>query len=438
MPLDPRLPVVVGVGQLVRRPRPEDVPSLAEPADMMVEALRLAAADSGAGDALLQRADSIRIVDLLSWRYANPAALVAERIGASPRETLRTTTGGNTPQALVNDTAAAIQRGDLDVALVAGAEAIYTRLLARKTKDWLQWTQQGDGTPAPVVYGDDRPGTNDVEQARSIVMPTQVYPMFENALRAGRAAPSTSTSATSPSCGPASPPSPPANPYAWSPRLPHGRGDPHRHARQPHDRVPLSEVHELQHPDRPGRGRHRLLGRGGPRRWACPRTSGCSCTAGADAHDHWCVSERADLARRPPPSPPCGRSRASTWPASAPTTWPTSTSTRASPSAVQIAAAELGLGASTRAAHRHRRPVLRRRARQQLRRPTRIAAMVDALRADPGSLGLATALGWYVTKHSLGLYSTSPPASGSAARQPQDAGRRPPPPRLTSPSTRGR
>ena len=38
--------------------------------------------------------------------------------------------------------------------------------------------------------------------------------------------------------------------------------------------------------------------------------------------------------------------------------------------------------------------------------------MVDTLRADAGSLGLVTALGWYVTKHSIGLYSTEPPGGG--------------------------
>src|SRR5207247_9790406 len=38
-----------------------------------------------------------------------------------------------------------------------------------------------------------------------------------------------------------------------------------------------------------------------------------------------------------------------------------------------------------------------------------IAAMVDACRQDPGSIGMVSALGWYVTKHSIGLYSTTPP-----------------------------
>src|SRR5207244_4195541 len=38
-----------------------------------------------------------------------------------------------------------------------------------------------------------------------------------------------------------------------------------------------------------------------------------------------------------------------------------------------------------------------------------VAAMTEQLRADPGSVGLTTALGWYVTKHSVGVWSTRPP-----------------------------
>ena len=37
---------------------------------------------------------------------------------------------------------------------------------------------------------------------------------------------------------------------------------------------------------------------------------------------------------------------------------------------------------------------------------------MDALRADPGSTGLTTALGWYATKHAAGVWSTTPPRDG--------------------------
>ena len=43
-----------------------------------------------------------------------------------------------------------------------------------------------------------------------------------------------------------------------------------------------------------------------------------------------------------------------------------------------------------------------------------LATMLDRLRAD-GGLGLVTGLGWFVTKHSLGLYGTRPPPNGFVA-----------------------
>jgi acetyl-CoA C-acetyltransferase len=49
-----------------------------------------------------------------------------------------------------------------------------------------------------------------------------------------------------------------------------------------------------------------------------------------------------------------------------------------------------------------------------------IAAMAGRLRADPGSIGLVTGIGWYLTKHAVGLWSTTPPPRGFAHDSPQD------------------
>jgi acetyl-CoA C-acetyltransferase len=38
-----------------------------------------------------------------------------------------------------------------------------------------------------------------------------------------------------------------------------------------------------------------------------------------------------------------------------------------------------------------------------------IVTMMERLRAAPGAFGLVTANGWYLTKHAIGLYSTTPP-----------------------------
>ena len=87
----------------------------------MCEATRAAAADAGL--TAVPAVDSIRVVSLLSWRYGDPALVVAQQLGLSPHETAATTMGGNSPQSLVNETALAIQRGDLDIAILTGGEA---------------------------------------------------------------------------------------------------------------------------------------------------------------------------------------------------------------------------------------------------------------------------------------------------------------------------
>jgi acetyl-CoA C-acetyltransferase len=48
-----------------------------------------------------------------------------------------------------------------------------------------------------------------------------------------------------------------------------------------------------------------------------------------------------------------------------------------------------------------------------------IATMADVLRADPGSVGLVTANGGFITKHAFGVYSTEPPAQPFQHAEPQ-------------------
>jgi acetyl-CoA C-acetyltransferase len=45
---------------------------------------------------------------------------------------------------------------------------------------------------------------------------------------------------------------------------------------------------------------------------------------------------------------------------------------------------------------------------------------VDKLRVEPTVQGLVTAVGWFCTKHSWGVYSASPPREGFRWTSPQD------------------
>ena len=144
--LDPRLPVLVGVGQLNVRVDRGDEPL--EPVAMLAEAARRAGADAGVGERLLARVDTIDVVDILSWRYRDPGALVGARIGARPRRSRLTVAGGNYPQTLVSQAAVDIASGTADVVLIGGAEAWRTRSAARRTGDELAWTVQDDDVAA--------------------------------------------------------------------------------------------------------------------------------------------------------------------------------------------------------------------------------------------------------------------------------------------------
>jgi acetyl-CoA C-acetyltransferase len=137
--------------------------------------------------------------------------------------------------------------------------------------------------------------------------------------------------------------------------------------------------------------------------------------AGADAHDHWWVSERANL-HSSPAIGAIGRAVFGLTERGADDVAHVDLYS-CFPSAVQIGAAELGLSLD--------RPLTVTGGLCFAGGPGNnyvthsIASMADTLRADPGSLGLVTALGWYVTKHSIGVYSSEPPPAGFRHSSPQ-------------------
>ena len=420
---DPRAPVIVGVGQSLRRPgAATDLAGLPEPATMMVDALRSAGEDSGTGDRLLRRADSVRVVDTLSWRYPNAAALVASDLGAHPRETVRSAPGGNGPQLLVNDAAEAIAAGSLDIALIAGAEAVHTRLLARQagpggSRLRLPWSQ-GPAEAAPSrLVGHDRPGVSEAEAARSVSLPIQVYPVFENALRAAagdgidehQARISRLWSRFSAVAA--------RNPHAWSPteRSAEEIRTPSAHNRMvgfPYPKLMNANIQTDQAAALVLCSVEAARAAGvSPDRWVFV-------SGGSEAEDHWLVSERADL-HSSPAIRLAGRTALDLAGIGIDEVGHVDLYS-CFPSAVQIAAAELGLGLDDAD-----RPLTVTGGLTFAGGPGNnyathaIATMVGRLRADPGSHGLVTALGWFATKHAVGVYSTTPPSGGYRRGSPQ-------------------
>jgi acetyl-CoA C-acetyltransferase len=135
-PIDPRTPVIAGVGQASER-RGEPGYQGLSPVALAAAAARAALADSGADPAAVARViDTVAGVrQFEASRPDRPAPLgradnypraVARRIGADPARAILGVVGGQTPQHLVTELAGAIAAGDCGGALVFGAEAIST------------------------------------------------------------------------------------------------------------------------------------------------------------------------------------------------------------------------------------------------------------------------------------------------------------------------
>lgn len=140
--LDPRTPVVVGVG--VASQRVDEPGAGLEAFELMVAAARAAGADSGA-PAILRAVGQVAVPHG-SWAYADPGRLVAERIGA-PRARSVLVQVGIPQQTLLDEAYTAIHDGALDVALVVGGEAARRAALARRAGIALADTVQDGATP---------------------------------------------------------------------------------------------------------------------------------------------------------------------------------------------------------------------------------------------------------------------------------------------------
>ncbi len=420
MSLDPTTPVLVGAGQVTNRPGTEGGGSLAdrpEPIGLMVEAVRAAiedcdgAAVGGAapvGRALAGRAQSLRVANPMSWPYVNPGQLVAQALGIEPAELLVSSMGGNNPQAMVNATALAIGRGDLEVAVLVGADCVYTQTAARRHPDRpvLPWTVQPAGTERPVLFGNDQRGTTDAEEERGLDLPIHVFPLFENALRAERGrtldehrrhigglwSRFSEVAAT--------------NPHAW---LREARtaealitpSEANRMIADPYTKLLTANMQVDQGAALIMCSAGAALAAGVPRdRWVFP-------LAGADAHDHWFLSHRLDF-HSSPAIRLAGASALSL--AGSPIDEIAHLDLYSCfPSVVEIAAAELGLPDDDPG-----RPLTLTGGLTFAGGPGNnygshsVASMVATLRSAPGSRGLVTGLGWYMTKHSVGIYGTEP------------------------------
>ncbi|MDO8184972.1 hypothetical protein Q5424_04170 [Conexibacter sp. JD483] len=419
MSRDPHLPVLVGVGEVVRRPG-DDGPT--EPAALAVEAIRAALADAGAGDALLGRVGAVGAVPSAAWTDGDPGRRIAELIGRGDLPTLRSSMqGGNGPQLLVNVLAERIQAGRIDAAIVCGAEALSTVARLAKQGRTPGWPAADPAREPGETLEADRPASTAAENAVGMIAPIMAYPLIENAI--GHAAGRTPAQQLDRAA------------RLWSrfsevaTRQPAAWGRPQARSAQElatasagNRRVTYPYTKLLNANIQVDQGAALILcSAGAAAALGVPRDRWVFVHAGARATDEWFISERREL-HRSPAIRACGEALFTRAHVRAEELGPIDLYS-CFPAAVQLAARELGLPLDDPA-----RPLTSTGGLTFFGGPGNnyathgIAAVARRLReAEPGTHGLATALGWYATKHALGLYGNQPPRRAFASLQPAPA-----------------
>ena len=400
--LDPeRTPVLVAAAETSERVE------MVGPLDLAERVLATLLSDvPGLGAAV----DRLEVVGILAGGGNAPAGELATRLGIKPAVTATTTVGGNSPQWLVGRAADDIAAGRARAVLIAGAEALRSHQ-ARRSPGAVA-SRRATTTPeaAPdAVIGDTRPGLSDAEMAAGLFLPAHVYPLFESAIahRVGRTAddhraelgrlmaPFTHVAAT--------------RPHAWYPE----------HLTAEQIATPSPDNRITAEPYTKRMNAVITVDQGAAiavTSLALAQELGVEdrCVfiwAAADASDVWFPSQRPDLASSPAIA---AASRAALSAASSGIDEVARLDLYSCfPSAVGMGAAALGVRGDDA------RGLTVTGGLPYFGGPGNnycthaIAAMAESLRGAPtGSIGLVTGLGWYVTKHSVGLYGSSPPPAG--------------------------
>jgi acetyl-CoA C-acetyltransferase len=395
------IPVLVGVGQTAQRF--EDPREAAEPLAMMVAALERAGRDCGAPK-LLRGADSIYVLRG-AWGYGDPGREVARRLDAAPRESVGTPYGGNFSQACVIDAAREIEAGRRGVVLITGAENGRSVGQAQRRGVALRETE-APGAPDRKL-AEDKAIFHDAELARGMNSASDVFAIIESAIRFARGETLAAHAArvaelwagfSAVAC---------ANPNAWI-REPHSA---ERIARASPENPMISYPYTrlMNANARVDMGAGLLVCSLETARSAgVPEAKLVFLHAATEANDSDFLSTRAEF-HRSPALRIAGR-RALELAGKTADDIDHVDLYSCFPSAVQVAAAELGLPES--------RPLTVTGGLTFGGGPLNsyglhaIARMAEVLREERGSTGLVHGNGGWLAKHAIGIYATEPPAEG--------------------------
>jgi acetyl-CoA C-acetyltransferase len=161
--LDPRTPVLVGVGQACERLQDPDY-ARSSAVELAAAAARAALADTAADQEAIAAAIEV-VAGVRQFEISVPGAVaplgrsdnyprsVADRIGADPKLAILDVSGGQSPQHLVTELAGRIAAGEFSVVSVFGAEAMSTARALAKAHDRPDFTEHRGGQLEDRGYG---------------------------------------------------------------------------------------------------------------------------------------------------------------------------------------------------------------------------------------------------------------------------------------------
>jgi acetyl-CoA C-acetyltransferase len=415
---DDQRPVLVGVAQQsLRDAEPASAPG---PLAMLEQVARGAAQDAGVGARVLQELDTLALVEVVLWRPRNGPRLLAERLGARPRRELVTATGGEIPITLLNELARRIAAGESRAALVAGVNNVRSFRMARRAGVKLDWGSGGQGEPS--LFGVHKPGSSAFEMAHGLRMPPEIYPIFENALRARRgldrethrrrmgALMSRFTQVAA------------KNPHAWFPvqRSADELTTPGEHNRM--IAYPYTKsLNAVMDTDQAAAAL--LLSAGLARELGVPEGRLVHWWGGANGEEEaWFPSERPDFASCPSLRETAHAALAEA--GSALDEIDCFDFYSCFPVAVEMACEMLGLDESDPRGFTVTGGLPYAGGPGSNYTLHALASLVERLRARPGARGLVTGNGWYLTKHAASVWSSAPREKSGAPPAPPSAAER--------------
>ncbi|MCW1823899.1 acetyl-CoA acetyltransferase [Mycolicibacterium conceptionense] len=190
--VDPRTPVIVGVGQFTERIDLDGYRGMSS-VELATEAARAALRDTGADIAAVAQAiDTVAGTRQFEISGPQSATLgvsnnyprsVARNVGAEPARAILEVIGGQSPQHLVTEFSAAIAAGETDVVLLFGSENTSTLRHFSKRDDKPDHSETIDGQLEDRGYGYDGIFDEYTVKHGLIGAPVQ-YGLLENARRA--------------------------------------------------------------------------------------------------------------------------------------------------------------------------------------------------------------------------------------------------------------